>query len=171
MARSGTLMLVERGGRLLKQWTFARPRTGFQIPHAISGLSFAAASRSFVRLLLQLMPNAIARQHLRDARFGSRALAARGEELAVLELDAVHQDVDVADVRLCWLCRRSGRRGARCRCRCRRCSGKELPSGPLLLSDSVQRADRAEGVCGNDPEALRGAGQRRTGHACPGRES
>ena len=44
--------------------------------------------------------------------------------------------------RWAFSCRPAGRRSGRCRCRCRRCSGRTCPSGPSLLndSDSVQIA-------------------------------
>lgn len=50
------------------------------------------------QLLLQLMQGAIARQHLSDARVRLAPLADCGDELAVLQLDAVHRHVDFRDV-------------------------------------------------------------------------
>src|SRR5574337_2010932 len=52
------------------------------------------------QLPLELVQHPVARQHLGDAAVGLAAFADRGEELAVLQLDAVHADVDLGDVDL-----------------------------------------------------------------------
>src|SRR5262245_24077675 len=46
-----------------------------------------------VQLLLEFVQRAVARQHLRHAGIRFALLADGGEELAVLQLDAVHRDV------------------------------------------------------------------------------
>src|SRR3990172_11035457 len=49
-------------------------------------------------VLFELVQRAVARQYLRRARVGFAALADRGDELPVLQLDAVHRNVDLRDV-------------------------------------------------------------------------
>src|SRR5580704_13332378 len=49
---------------------------------------------------LEVVEYPITGQHLRDTGVGFAALADRGEEFAVLQLDAVHADVDLAHVDL-----------------------------------------------------------------------
>jgi hypothetical protein len=55
------------------------------------------------QLLLQLMQHLIARQHLGHARIRLTPFADGGEELAVLQLDAVHAHVHLADIDLFFL--------------------------------------------------------------------
>ena len=56
-------------------------------------------SRSFgVQLAFELMQHAVTRQHLRDARVRLALLADRGDELAILQLDAVERDIHRRDV-------------------------------------------------------------------------
>src|SRR3569832_1546110 len=55
------------------------------------------------QLLLQLVKHLVARQHLRHARIRLPPFADRGNELAVLQLDAVHRHIDLRHVDLFFL--------------------------------------------------------------------
>src|SRR5574337_2099275 len=63
-------------------------------------LRAAVRRRSLPQLPLELVEHPVTRQHLRDAGVGLAALADRGEEFAVLQLDAVHRHRDLRDVDL-----------------------------------------------------------------------
>src|SRR5574337_181867 len=54
------------------------------------------------QLLLQPVQHLVALQHLRHARIRLAPFADRGEELAVLQLDAVHRHVDHSGLRTFW---------------------------------------------------------------------
>ena len=61
---------------------------------------FTTYWRSGLELLLHVVQGAVAGEHLRHAGVGLAALADRGEELAVLQFDAVHRHRDLGDVDL-----------------------------------------------------------------------
>ena len=77
-----------------------------------------------VQALLQPIQCPVGRQHLGDAGVGLAALANGRDELAVLQLDAVHRDVDRGHVDRLVLAVDQVVVPGRCRCRCRRCSGR-----------------------------------------------
>ncbi len=84
-------------------------------------------------------------QALRHAGVGFALFADGGEELAILQLDAVHRDIHLRHVDGFVLAVEQFVVAGDVTCRCRRCSGRKVPSGPSLLkdSDSVQMAPLA----------------------------
>src|SRR5688572_33327270 len=58
---------------------------------------------SGIEALLQPVERLHRRQHLRDARIRLALLADRRDELAILELDAVHRDGDLRQIDLVFL--------------------------------------------------------------------
>src|SRR5574337_1225349 len=69
-------------------------------PYGLLAISYKIDSFCLLELLFELVQHPVARQHLGDAAVGFAPFADRGEELAVLQLNAVHADVDLGDVDL-----------------------------------------------------------------------